>query len=302
MLRSSTKLKYLLRETWLGIKRGGWMNWAAISTVAILLFLLGASLQISWQIGHFISQFGNQVEISAYLDTGVDANTLKPVVQRMMDVANVTAVSKEVAWESLLGDLGQVGSQNVLQQLGGNPLLDELHIKAQSPQVVAKLATELRKLPGVEAVQYVAEAVQQLAQLNRGLNWLSLGVTGFLTLGAIAVTTTTIRLIALARSRELEIMQLVGATRSWIYLPFLIQGVFFGSAGAWLAWLMIFGSQKFLTHLLSQQSELIQTLIAASPTTGLQALTLPLILMGFGSMVGILGSLLGVRTVVKTLE
>jgi cell division transport system permease protein len=40
-----TKLDYLLRETLLGLRRGGWMNWAAISTVTVLLFLFGVSLQ-----------------------------------------------------------------------------------------------------------------------------------------------------------------------------------------------------------------------------------------------------------------
>jgi cell division transport system permease protein len=298
-MRSATQFNYLIQETWLGIRRGGWMNWAAISTVAVLLFLLGTSLQASWQISHFINQFGNQVEISAYLDTGVDALTLKPVIARLGDVASVEAISKETAWNTLLKDLGQTEGQNALKQLGGNPLVDELHIKAKSSQVVAALATQVKKLPGVESVQYVAEAVQQLAQLNRGLNWMSLGVTSFLTLAAIAVTTTTIRLIALARSRELEIMQLVGATRSWIYLPFLLQGVVFGTIGALLAWLMIVGCQRFLAQLLSGQPELLQILLNQGAGGG-QAIVLPLILMGFGSSVGILGSLLGVRTATKT--
>jgi cell division transport system permease protein len=93
-MRSATQFNYLIQETWLGIRRGGWMNWAAISTVAVLLFLLGTSLQASWQISHFINQFGNQVEISAYLDTGVDAITLKPVIARLGDVASVEAISK----------------------------------------------------------------------------------------------------------------------------------------------------------------------------------------------------------------
>jgi cell division transport system permease protein len=127
---------------------------------------------------------------------------------------------------------------------------------------------------------------------------MSLGITSFLTLAAIAVTTTTIRLIALARSRELEIMQLVGATRSWIYLPFLLQGVVFGTTGALLAWLMIVGCQRFLAQLLAGQPELLQILLNQGAGGG-QAIALPMILMGFGSIVGILGSLLGVRTAAK---
>ena len=74
------------------------------------------------------------------------------------------------------------------------------------------LATQLAKLPGVDVVQYVDEAVKRVAQLHRGLNWITLTITIILTLTAIAVTTTTIRLIVMARRQEIEIMQLVGAT------------------------------------------------------------------------------------------
>ncbi|XPM55916.1 MAG: hypothetical protein EDM05_051395 [Leptolyngbya sp. IPPAS B-1204] len=49
MLQVLTKSDYLLRETLIGLKRGGWMNWAAVSTVTVLLFLFGISLQASWQ-------------------------------------------------------------------------------------------------------------------------------------------------------------------------------------------------------------------------------------------------------------
>jgi cell division transport system permease protein len=50
MFQFITKLDYLLRETFLGLRRGGWMNWAAVSTVTVLLFLFGMGLQVSWKL------------------------------------------------------------------------------------------------------------------------------------------------------------------------------------------------------------------------------------------------------------
>jgi cell division transport system permease protein len=298
MLRSLTKLDYLLRETWLGILRGGWMNWAAISTVTVLLFLMGSSLQASWQVERWVNQFGNQLEISVYLDTGVDALTLKPVVAAFPEVAAIATTSKEKAWESLLKDLGDAELQNAMKQLGGNPLVDELRIKATNAQSVTKLAEKLKKIDGVDGVQYAAEAIQQMGQLNRGLRWTGLGVTAFLSVSAIAVIMTTIRLIALARSDELEVMQLVGATRAWIYLPFLLQGIIFGAIGGWLAWLLIQLLQKTLLNLFTNQPELIKALTVQNDGRGLMPqLALPLILIGFGSLIGTIGSILAVRSV-----
>jgi cell division transport system permease protein len=292
-----TKLDYLLRETLLGLRRGGWMNWAAISTVTVLLFLFGVSLQASWQLEGLLNQFGSQLEVSVYLDTGVQAETLKPIVAAMPGVADTQAVSKEAAWLALVKDLGVSDINGATRQLDGNPLVDQLKVKARSSQDVPLVAQRLAKVEGVDEVQYVDEAVQRVGQLNRGLSWVSFTVTTLLTLTAIAVITTTIRLIVMARKREIEVMQLVGATAIWIYLPFILQGITFGVAGAVLSWGLISSIQHFLNNLLSQQPEFVQFLANGVQISPLRVILLPLILLGFGSSVGVLGSLFAVRRI-----
>lgn len=297
MFQFLTKLDYLLRETLLGLRRGGWMNWAAISTVTVLLFLFGVSLQASWQLEGLLNQFGSQLEVSVYLDTGVQAETLKPIVAAMPGVADTQAVSKEVAWSALVQDLGVSDISGATRQLDGNPLVDQLKVKARSSQDVPLVAQRLAKVEGVDEVQYVDEAVQRVGQLNRGLSWVSLTVTTLLTLTAIAVITTTIRLIVMARKREIEVMQLVGATAIWIYLPFILQGITFGVAGAVLSWGLITSIQHFLNNLLSQQPEFVQFLANGVQISPLRVILLPLILLGFGSSVGVMGSLFAVRQI-----
>lgn len=295
MLQLFTKSDYLLRETLLGLKRGGWMNWAAVSTVTVLLFLFGISLQASWQLDGLLNQFGSQLEVSVYLDTGVQAGDLKPLIQTLPEVASVETVSKEEAWSILVRDLGLSDIKGATDQLNGNPLVDELKVKAKQADDVPQLAQRLQKLQGVDQVQYVDEAVQRIAQLNQGLNWVSLGITTILTLTAIAVITTTIRLIVMARRREIEVMQLVGATTTWIYLPFILQGLILGLVGAAIAWGLILGIQEFIANLVMVQPEFIQFLAEGMQLSTQDAIWLPMALLGLGSSVGLLGSLFAVR-------
>lgn len=295
MLRFLTKSDYLLRETLLGLKRGGWMNWAAVSTVTVLLFLFGISLQASWQLEGLLNQFGSQLEISVFLETGVQASTLESLIGTMPEVTEVRAISKEEAWETLVQDLGISDIRGATQQLNGNPLVDEVKVKARSSEDVAGLAAKINQVQGVDEVLYVDEAVQRIAQLNRGLNWVSLAITTVLTLTAIAVITTTIRLIVMARRREIEVMQLVGATSTWIYLPFILQGITFGIAGALIAWGLITGLQEFINGLLSQQADFIQFLAEGLRLGPDKLVLLPLALLLLGSSVGLMGSLFAVR-------
>ncbi|MCU0568526.1 MAG: ABC transporter permease [Oculatellaceae cyanobacterium Prado106] len=295
MLKLLTKSDYLLRETFLGLKRSGWMNWAAVSTVTVLLFLFGLSLQASWQLDGLVNQFGSQLEVSVYLDTGVQAIDLQPFIQAMPEATTVKAITKEQAWANLVEDLGISEIQGATDQLNGNPLVDEIKVKAKSSADVPVLAAKLKAVQGVDEVKYVDEAVQRLAQLNQGLNWVSLGITLMLTLTAIAVINTTIRLIVLARRREIEVMQLVGATTTWIYLPFVLQGLVLGGIGALLAWGMIAGVQGFVARLLVQQPEFIRFLTEGMDLTVRETWILPLALLGLGCSVGLLGSLFAVR-------
>jgi len=295
MLKFLTKSDYLLRETFLGLRRGGWMNWAAVSTITVLLFLFGISLQSTWQLESLLNQFGSQLEVSAYLESGIPADTLRPMVEAMPEVMQVTTVSKEDAWAALVEDLGIADIEGATEQLNGNPLVDELKVKARSSDDVPVLANQLTTLQGVDEVSYIDEAVQRLAQLNQGLRWVSIGVITLLSLTAMAVITTTIRLIVLARRREIEVMQLVGATAAWIYLPFILQGAFFGIVGAGISWGCLMGIHRFVEELVAQQPDFVQFLVNGLQLTPQQSLLLPLSLFSLGGMVGLMGSLLAVR-------
>lgn len=273
------------------------MNWAAISTVTVLLFLFGISLQTSWQLEGLLNQFGSQLELSVFLDTGVQAEDLQPLVAKLPEVTEVKPVSKEQAWNRLVKELGLSDITGATKQLDGNPLVDELKVKAKSSEDMPALARKLVQVEGVDGVQYVAEAVQRVAQLNQGLNWISITVTSLLTLTAIAVITTTIRLIVMARRREIEVMQLVGATTIWIYLPFILQGLIFGVVGAAIAWGCLMGLQNFLSRLLTQQPDFVQFLMNDFRLSPDRLLLLPVILLGFGGSIGLLGSLFAVRRI-----
>lgn len=290
-----TKASYLLKETVLGLQRGGWMNWAAISTIMVLLFLFGISLQATWQVESLLNQFGSQLEIAVYLDSGVTAESVNPRISGLPDVVDVTTVTKEEAWAQLSQELGIADISGATEQLKGNPLVDELKVKVETSDAVPRVATQLEGITGVDEVLYITEAVQRLTELNQGLQYVSVGVLSILSLTAIAVITTTIRLIVMARRREIEVMQLVGATSVWIYMPFILQGITFGLLGALIAWGLLVATHQSLQRLSAQQPEFLQFLAIGLEFTPKQLLLLPASLVALGSLVGLLGSLVAVR-------
>jgi len=295
VVRFFAKIDYLLRETYLGLKRGGWMNWAAISTVAVLLFLFGASLQLSWQLENVLGQLGSQLEISVYLDENTLGESMQSRLLLVDGVASVKLIPKEEAWQDLMKDLGKNDLNQATKQLGGNPLVDEFKVRTVSSDRVPDVAKRISGLKGVNEVWYTNEVVERIGQLRQAVSNSSVAIVAIFTVIAIAVITTTIRLIVLARRREIEVMQLVGATAVWIYFPFVLQGVVFGLAGAGTAYLMLLLSLNLLGGAIINQPELIKSLTLGLTTDLRVQFFLPAVLAIFGAVIGVVGSLLAVR-------
>ncbi|MCW6035864.1 ABC transporter permease [Spirulina subsalsa FACHB-351] len=295
MLQILTKLRYLCRETLSGLQRGGWMNWAAISTVTVSLFLFGLSLQTSWQLDALLAHFGSQLEISVYLQPDISGQDVIDQVQAFPTVQEVRVVSKEEAWQSLLYELRVADPDYATQQLEGNPLVDELKVTAYSPQSVPNLVERLTTLPQVDYCVYINEAREQFEQLQAGLSWVSLSLISILSITAIAVVTTTLHLIAVARRNELEIMQLVGATKVWIIIPFICQGILFGLAGGILSLILITTLRTLIAQFLFTEQEFLRFLTEQLTLTSLQMSLLPLILLSGGGGIGLISSYLALR-------
>ena len=271
------------------------MNWAAISTVTVLLFLFGVCLQTSWQLDSLLDHFGNQLEISVYLTPETRGETVMPMVQNIPHIKDIRTIPKERAWESLLTELGLTDVEEATEQLEGNPLVDELKAIADNAQKIPIIVEQLHKIPGVDRIVYVNEARERLQQIQRGLSWLGIVLTTVLSLTAIAVITTTLNLIAVARRNELEIMQLVGATKVWIFLPFIFQGVIFGLVGGGLALVFITTVRALLSNLLFVQTDFLKFLVEGLKLSSLQLRLLPIIIFTLGISVGTIGSFFAIR-------
>ncbi len=288
------KIVYLLQETFLGIRRGGWLNWAAVSTLMVLLFLVGISLELSWGLDATMESLGTQVEISAYLDHETRATDLETQISQIPHVQTVKIIAKEDAWRDLLVDMGIVDPQTVNDQLGDNPLVDAIRVQSESAEHLGTIAEQIRNLAGIDAVYYGDQVVFQLEQLKDTLRLGTLAVTGILSLTTVAVITTTIRLVVMASRREIEVMQLVGATSIWIYMPFILQGSLFGILGSSGAWGLVLGSQQVLQDILTRIIAL-PFLKIPQASSEFSLVILPVALGGMGLLLGTTSSLIAVR-------
>jgi cell division transport system permease protein len=231
----SGKVKFFLGEVARNFSRNAGMQITAIGTVAITIVLLGLFLFMRAALAYAGAQLLDQIEVSAYLRS--DATP-----------AEVTAIAHFLAHDPLVTTAQYIPKKQGLAELRErtkgaidtallteNPLPDKFRVKTRLPEDVPAVADSLRRLTGVENVVYGQKIVERLLQLGAVLRRVGIGVIVVFFVVAGIIISNTIRLTVFARRREIAIMQLVGATSTYIRLPFICEGLIDGLIGALLA-------------------------------------------------------------------
>ena len=144
------------------------------------------------------------------------------------------------------------------------------------------------KAPGVEEVQYDLLWIQRLATAIRLVRGVGALLGGILVLAGVFTISNVIRLTVYARQDELDIMRLVGATRSYVKGPFVLEGMIQGGLGGLVSVLLLWVSFRLFAADAVGASDLLGRAVVFLPTG-----VCVFIVLG-GMAVGIVGSLLSI--------
>ncbi|HLJ84399.1 MAG TPA: permease-like cell division protein FtsX [Candidatus Eremiobacteraceae bacterium] len=208
------------------------MALTAIGTVAVSVVLLGTILFFHDSFELFMKQVVGQVTIAAYLKDKSPQSAVDGTMRVMKSdprVDSVTFISKKTAIDALRK---QLRGQMNLDVINTNPLPDAIMVHPIDPADAASIATRLRRLPTVANVTYRSEVTEKLLRIESVLGAVGFGIVALLLVATALLIYNTIRLTVFARSREIRIMQLVGATRWTVRWPFVFEGILTGLTGA----------------------------------------------------------------------
>lgn len=222
-----------VREGFKNIIRNGWMSVASIGAVTVTLILVGAFVAIMLNINQMANKVEEDVEIKVLIDlTAEDKVTeLGEEIEALSGVGTVNFSTKDDELKSLVDSMGEQGEAWALYEQD-NPLNHAYVIKAADPQQTETIAQEIETFDHVYKVVYGQEVVSNLFKFNNYARTIGLGLIIGLVLTAVFLISNTIKLTIMARSSEIGVMKLVGATNGFIRWPFFVEGLLLGVLGA----------------------------------------------------------------------
>lgn len=260
------------------IKRTGFMNIIIITTMAAILSIFGALFRSTLSMSQFANELGSILEVSAYLKPDAPAKAMADKFSHIDHVVSVRVHPKEQGWKDLskVMDLPNIS----------NPLPDTLRIKVNDLNYIDNVINTVKKDDRVESTNYPETLAKRLQIIIHVVNTTTIVVTLIVAMLTITIINNTIQLVIQSRKDEIEIMRLMGVSNWYIRIPLVLQGAFYGFAGAIIALIPLHFVQTMLGKV--NNFFLIPTPIMAE---GMVILTLLLVGMAFGA----LGSLLSIK-------
>jgi len=248
------QLGYLLKEGFSGFKRAKLSTAAAIFTISVSLLLLSFFTIFLINANSVIESLRSKVEMEAFLADYLKPDQIDGIRARvgsLVGVQGVRFVSKEEASEIFKEEFGE----DIKKVLDFNPLPASLKVTLKEGYRNLRGAQQvydaIRMIDGVEDVIYRKTLLELLDQRARIFLLIALGVGVFITVSSVFLVANTIRLAIYAKRKIIQTMKLIGATRSFIRTPFIIEGLAQGAIGGLIAAGIVFLTFEYLERWIS---------------------------------------------------
>jgi len=207
----------------------------SISLVLFLLGLLGLLVLNSQKVGDY---FKEQIPLVVFLkDNAKEAEITQ--LKQSLALADFTKEAIYVTKEQAALKHSATIGEDFMEYLGDNPLQNSIDVrllaKFVTPQKIEDIVTKLKNKDFVDDVVYDKPLIEKLTDNITKISYWVISVAGVFLIIAILLINSSIRLSVYSKRFTIKTMQMVGATKRFIRLPFILRSLRLGFIGAFLA-------------------------------------------------------------------
>ncbi len=287
---------YLLREGVRGVFLHGFMSFAAICVTVACLIIIGSSGLILYDLGLMVSDLERENEMLVYIDESYPESEAKSVGSQINLIAHVhhaTFVSREQALANFIEEQADV---TAFQGLDASTLRDRFVVTMEDNEKMKETEARIRTIEGVADVVAHYEIAQGFSTIQHVLQIASAVIIAVLLVVSLLIISNTVKLAMYDRKEEIAIMRMVGATNSFIRLPFVVEGFLLGVLSAAVAFFLEWG----IYDLLLDRIESIDTMKLITMVPFSEVFTVMAVCYALtGFCVGVFGSLTSIRKFLK---
>lgn len=298
-----SKIKYSMSQAKKNVIRNGLMSVASLFTITCCLLILGLFTIISFNINFFSEQLKDQCEVQAYMLQGTSDERMEEIKTEIENIENVKTVSlytKEELYEFAMNDVFK-GKEDMMPTYdeNDNPFSDSYQITLVDISKTAQTISEIEKINDMEHVEDRQELTNIIIVGSNAIKNVSVVIMIILLVISMVIISNTVRLTVFNRRKEINIMKYIGATDRFIRTPFVMEGMLIGFIGALIAFGVVSWGYNEVIRLFGELLDSVEFgSLSLVPYTTV-APTIIILFVGFGCLIGVVGSLISMRKHLK---
>lgn len=328
----ASSFSYLSKQGVKSLWANRMMTLASVGVLTACLLIVGFAVLLTENINNMVTFVEQQNEFKAFVITETEyiemqqQNNEEPItpsyetkegeenqwlsilsdiqsqIEAIDNVTSVELVTKEEGIEQMKEQLGSEQASLLDDYHGAdNPLNDSFTVKVEDLAKLQDTVNMVERIQGIETVTAAGEAATTLTSIRDIINIVGWTIIGALVIVSLVIITNTIRASIFTRRRELNIMKYVGATNSFIRLPFIVEGICLGLLSAVIAYVVIWVgySTVFSTFVNQVSSQWLQEAFESIIPFTQVALRLGGFFVISSVVIGVLGSVVSIRNYIK---
>ena len=208
------------------------------------LVLIGSASMIFLNIDSLVQKIENENVIMVYIDdeaTDADIDELGIELQNLNNVQKIEFVAKEDAWAEQIATMDEAQAEFFTEQTDEIPLPDAYKVTVKDLEQFTTTVKQIKKLNHIDTVRQNTDLAKKLAKISNGISIISIVIIAVLFAISLFIISNTIKLTVYSRRLEISIMKSVGATNSFVQLPFVVEGIILGVVAGVLSLFAVWG-------------------------------------------------------------
>ena len=292
-----SSIKYLTREGFRNLWVNRLMTLASVTVLLACLVIIGVGSMMYFNLNSLLDKVEEQNVIMVFAQQDADdlaVSELGIQLQNLENVAESEFIPKEDAFQKQIESLG---ADNVIfEGIKENPLPDAYKVTLKDLSLFSTTVDSIKALDTVDQVRENSDLASRLLSVRKAISAVSFGLFVLLFLVALFIISNTIRITMFSRKLEISIMKAVGATPSFIRLPFFVEGVLIGILSGVLSFGILWGVYELIVHFF--ENAITALGFQFIPFTA-HAVAILLLFLGIGIFTGAFGSMVSMNKYLK---
>lgn len=241
---NASSLRYLIKEGFRNTWANRMMSVASIWVLLSCLVLIGSATMMFLNIDSLVQKVEDENVIMVYIKDGTSDDDEKAMGEQLKKISNIEKVEfvpKEVAWQEQLDTMEDAQAKFFTENSKTIPLPDAYKVTVTDLQQFGTTVKAIKGLDNIDTVRQNTDLAKKLDTISRGISIIAIAIIVILFAISLFIISNTIKLTVYSRRLEISIMKSVGATNSFVRLPFVVEGIILGIIAGVLSLFVVWG-------------------------------------------------------------